>query len=130
MDLAIAHAALIAAFEKEIYHFPEHTCCFCEHLHQRKSVSVIRLSENLKNSDVWLELKLYIQSNTPDVVAKVLYMYSYCKARKIECLHIVSSMACRLFPSLRTGCVRSTEQAAYPACQVLSDNRETGYIHC
>ena len=98
MDLAIAHAALIAAFEKEIYHFPEHTCCFCEHLHQRKSMSVIRLSENLKNSDVWLELKLYIQSNTPDVAAKVLYMCSYCKARKIECHCVLNGLQTVPFP--------------------------------
>ena len=79
MDLAIAHAALIAAFEKEINDFPEHACC-CERLHQRKSVSVVRLSDDLSNSDVWSELKLYIQSNTPDVDTKVLYMCSYCKA--------------------------------------------------
>ena len=80
MDLAIAHAALIAAFEKEINDFPEHACCCCERLHQRKSVSVVRLSDDLSNSDVWSELKLYVQSNTPDVATKVLYMCSYCKA--------------------------------------------------
>ena len=80
MDLAIAHAALISAFEKEINDFPEHACCCCERLHQRKSVSVVRLSDDLNNLDVWLELKLYIQSNTPDVDTKVLYMCSYCKA--------------------------------------------------
>ena len=79
MDLAIAHAALIAAFEKEIYDFPEHACCCCERLHQRKSVSVVRLSDDFISSDVWSELKLYIQSNTPDVATKVLYMCSYCK---------------------------------------------------
>ena len=51
MDLAIAHAALIAAFEKEINDFPEHACCCCcERLHQRKSVSVVRLSDDLSNS--------------------------------------------------------------------------------
>ena len=43
-------------------------------------MSVVRLSDDLNNSDVWLELKLYIQSNTPDVDTKVLYMCSYCKA--------------------------------------------------
>ena len=80
MDLAIAHAALISAFEKEINDFPEHACCCCERLHQRKSVSVVRLSDDFKSSDVWSELKLYIQSNTPDVVTKMLYMCSYCKA--------------------------------------------------
>ena len=78
MDLAIAHAALIAAFEKNIYDFPEHACCCCEHLHQRKSVSVVRLSDDFKNFDVKSKLKLYIQSNTPDVATKVLYMCSYC----------------------------------------------------
>ena len=62
-----------------MYDFPEHACC-CERLHQRKSVSVVRLSDDFKNSDVWSELKLYIQSNTPDVATKVLYMCSYCKA--------------------------------------------------
>ena len=43
-------------------------------------MSVVRLSDDLNNSDVWSELKLYIQSNTPDVDTKVLYMCSYCKA--------------------------------------------------
>ena len=81
MDLLIAHAALIAAFKKEIYDFPEHACCCCECLHQRKLVSVVRLFDDFKNSEVWSELKLYIQSNTPDVATKVLYMCSYCKAK-------------------------------------------------
>ena len=80
MDLAIAHATWIAAFEKEINDFPEHPCCCCEGLHQRTSVSAVRLSDDFKSSDVWSELKLYIQSNTPDVDTKVLYMCSYCKA--------------------------------------------------
>ena len=49
MDLAIAHAALIAAFEKKTNDFPEHACCCCcEHLHQRKS----RLSDDFNNSDI------------------------------------------------------------------------------
>ena len=43
-------------------------------------MSVVRLSDDFKSSDVWSELKLYIQSNTPDVVTKMLYMCSYCKA--------------------------------------------------
>ena len=43
-------------------------------------MSVVRLSDDFNNSDIWSELKLYIQSNTPDVATKVLYMCSYCKA--------------------------------------------------
>ena len=75
--------AMLARTERVNRHlndFPEHAGCCCERLHQRKSVSVVRLSDDLNNSDVWSELKLYIQSNTPDVATKVLYMCSYCKA--------------------------------------------------
>ena len=42
IELAIAHATLIAAFKKEIYDSLEHGCCCCKHLHQRKAVSVVR----------------------------------------------------------------------------------------
>ena len=33
-------------------------------------------------------------------------------------------------PILPELAVRSTEQSAYPVCQVLPDNSETGCIHC
>ena len=47
MDLAIIHATLNAAFEKEINDFPEHACCCGERLHHIKPVSVVRLSDDL-----------------------------------------------------------------------------------
>ena len=37
-------------------------------------MSVVRLSDDFNNSDVWSELKLYIQSNTPDVATHVLLL--------------------------------------------------------
>ena len=46
MDLAIVHAAVIGGFEKEVNDFPLHVCVCCERLHQRKSVSVISLSDD------------------------------------------------------------------------------------
>ena len=52
MDLAIVHAAVIAGFEKEVNDFPVHVCVYCERLHQRKSVSVISLSDDFK-SKIW-----------------------------------------------------------------------------
>lgn len=58
MELALAHAALIARYEKEI-DFPEHACICCEPLHQRKSVSVVSLSDNFKFG-VWDELKVHV----------------------------------------------------------------------
>ena len=57
--LVITHAALITILEKEINDFPEHACCCCERLHQRKSVSVVRFTDDF-NSDVWTELKCFI----------------------------------------------------------------------
>ena len=80
VELAIAHAALIAGFEKEIHDFPEHVCICCERLHQRKSVSVVSLSHDF-NSEIWRELKAHILKYHPTVPGQVLYMCYYCKCR-------------------------------------------------
>ena len=45
----VTHAALITELEKEIDDFPEHVCCCCERLNQRKSISVVRLSDNFNS---------------------------------------------------------------------------------
>ena len=79
-ELAIAHAALIAGYEKEIYDFPEHACICCERLHQRKSVSVVSLSDDFK-SQIWCDLKAHVLKFPPVVSGHVLYMCHYCKTR-------------------------------------------------
>ena len=79
-ELAIAHAALIAGYEKEVYDFPEHACICCERLHQRKSVSVVSLSDDFK-SQIWRDLKAYVLKFPPVVSGRVLYMCHYCKTR-------------------------------------------------
>ena len=76
--LIFTHAALITEFKKEIDDFPEHVCCCCERLNQRKSISVVRFSDNF-NSDVWHDLKCHILKNTPNAAKQVLYMCYYCK---------------------------------------------------
>ena len=80
MELAITHAAVIAGFEKEIYDFPENVCICCERLHQRKSVSVASLSDDLK-SEIWCELKAHVLKYPSTVSGQVLYMCHYCKTR-------------------------------------------------
>ena len=77
-QLVLTHAALITELDKEINDFPEHVCCCCECLNQRKSISVVRLSDNF-NSDVWPDLKCHILKNNPDAAKQVLYMCYYCK---------------------------------------------------
>ena len=77
-QLVLTHAALITELDKEINDFPEHVCCCCDRLNQRKSISVVRLSDNF-NSDVWPDLKCHILKNNPDAAKQVLYMCYYCK---------------------------------------------------
>ena len=55
-------------------------CICCERLHQRKSVSVVSLSDVFK-SDVWDELKAHVLKDRPTVVGQVLYMCQYCKTQ-------------------------------------------------
>ena len=55
-ELLLTDALLITQLEKEIDDFPEHACCSCNQLHQRKSVTRVKLSDSLSN-EVWPRLK-------------------------------------------------------------------------
>ena len=77
-NLFITHAGIIAQLEKEINDFPEYVCCSCERLHQRKSVTVVKLSDNLGHG-VWPRLKSFILQQNPDAGDHILYMCKYCK---------------------------------------------------
>ena len=48
--------------------------------HQRKSVSVVSLSDDFK-SEIWCELKAHVLKYPPTVSGQVLYMCHYCKTR-------------------------------------------------
>ena len=76
--LLIKHAQVISDLEKEIDDDPEHACCSCERLHQRKSVTRVKLSDNL-GTEVWPALKAYISEQNPRAAHRVLYMCNYCK---------------------------------------------------
>ena len=52
IQLLTKHAQLITELEMEIDDYPEHVCCSCEYLRQRKSVTQVKLSDNLSR-DVW-----------------------------------------------------------------------------
>ena len=92
-QLLFTHAQLIARLEKEIDDFPELACCSCERLHQRKSVTRVKLSDNL-SSEVWPALKSYVLQQNPNAGNEVLYVCNYCKPliKKNRCLPAVSSM--------------------------------------
>ena len=77
-QLLIKHAQVISDLEKEIDDDPEHACCSCEHLQQRKSVTRVKLSDHL-GSKFWPDLKAFILEHNPDANEQVLYMCNYCK---------------------------------------------------
>ena len=74
-QLLITHAELITWLEKD---FPEHVCCSCQRLHQRKSVTRVKLSDDL-SSEVWPRLKSFILQQNPNAGEEVLFMCKYCK---------------------------------------------------
>ena len=78
--LLIEHAHLITQYEREIDDYPEHVCCSCECLYQRKSVTKVKLPDKLGNA-VWPRLKEFILGQCPNTnEVGTLYMCHYCKA--------------------------------------------------
>ena len=77
--LMTTYAKLMIDLDKEIDDYPEHVCCSCERLHQRKSVTLVSLSDNL-GSEVWPRLKNFITQNYPAATDQELFMCNYCKA--------------------------------------------------
>ena len=78
MKLLTKHAQLIADLEKESDDDPEHVCCSCECLYQRKSDTSQAL-DNL-SEDIWPTLKQYILELNPAAYDQTLYMCNYCKS--------------------------------------------------
>ena len=74
-SLLLTHAQLKA--DKVLDDYAEYVCCSCEQLYQRKSVSRVKLSDNLVTV-VWPTLKAYIVENNPNASSEVLYMCTYC----------------------------------------------------
>ena len=75
-ELLVDNALLIVQLQKEIDDYPEHACCSCECLHQRKAVTRVKLSENFRSeSEVWSSLKSYIAEQSPNAGDQVLYVH-------------------------------------------------------
>ena len=92
-SLLLTHAQLITDYDKVLDDHAEYVCCSCERLYQRKSVSRVKLSDNL-GTVVWPTLKAYIVENNPNASSEVLCMCTYCKPliKTSSCHHDASSM--------------------------------------
>ena len=96
--LLTTYANLMIDLDKEIDDCPEHVCCSCECLQQRKSVTIVSLSDNI-GSEVWPRLKKLITQNCPAATDQELFICKYCKTLvKKDKLpprwyHVISSLA-------------------------------------
>ena len=76
---AVDESILAVQLEKEIDDYPEHVCISCQCLYQRKSVTKVKLSDNL-SSNVWPRIKDYVLGQNPNAGKdETLYMCNYCK---------------------------------------------------
>ena len=76
------HARLIAKYEKEIFSFCDCSCCSCERLLSRKSVTKIEFSDSLvQNNTLLQQLWQHIRANNAAHDTDTFYICNYCKPR-------------------------------------------------
>ena len=75
-QLEIAHAKLIALYEKQVRDYAQHPCCSCRILFKRQYVTRVHLSDNLGR--VWSELKDFILNEDENAADQTLFMCNYC----------------------------------------------------
>ena len=81
LDLLTTYADTIVEYERAVDDYPVIPCMSCEQLYSRKSVSCVRLTDNL-DTNVWPLLKTHWENANPDAdSSEHLYMCSYCKSR-------------------------------------------------
>ena len=97
--LLTTYANLMIDLDKEIDDCPEHVCCSCECLHQRKSVTIVSLSDNI-GSEVWPRLKKFITQNCPAGTDQELFICKYCKTLVKERQVATTMVPCSFFPCL------------------------------
>ena len=66
-QLKVRHAELITSLEKKVNDYPEHACCSCERLFQRKDVTSLKKSDHKFNSGMCQRVKKRISERNPDV---------------------------------------------------------------
>ena len=76
--LQVKYATIIHDLQKELDDYPVCASRSCECLHQRKSVTRVRLGDSL-GDDMWPRLKRFLLERNPDVREDVLFMCNYCK---------------------------------------------------
>ena len=77
--LQLQHSLVISQLEKEWNDNAENVCCSCQCLFQRKSVTRVKLSDDLAHSEIWSDLKEFLLTNNPPAEGETLYMCNYCK---------------------------------------------------
>ena len=77
--LEVEFAAIIEEFYKKLKQDPEFTCCSCERLLLKKTLTHFNITAEKFNSSTWMQLKNYLLERDPDVAKKTLYICNYCR---------------------------------------------------
>ena len=71
-QLKVRHADLITSLEKKVNDYPEHACCNCECLLQRKDVTSLKNSDTKFKSGLWQHVKNHASKHNPEVCFNTL----------------------------------------------------------
>ena len=74
--LLISHADIIAELQNKFTDDAEFACCSCEHLCQRKQVSLVNFSLGKYNTDAWVRHRAHIVGNNS---TEKLYICQHCR---------------------------------------------------
>ncbi|KAL5499343.1 hypothetical protein EMCRGX_G010739 [Ephydatia muelleri] len=88
--LLISNADLIAEVQARWKDDPEFPCCSCERLHQRKQVSSVNFTHDKYHTDIWMQLRAYLDEHTLDqnYLYKNLYTLFMCMVTILKLLHL------------------------------------------
>ena len=68
--LEVEFAAIIEEFYKKLKEDPEFTCCSCERLLLKKTLTHFNVTAEKFNSSTWMQLKNYLLERDPEVAKK------------------------------------------------------------
>ena len=77
--LEVEFVEIIAEFYAKLKEDPDYTCCSCQCLLLKKTLTHFNFSTEKFNSSTWMQLKNYLMEKDPQVSKKTLYICQYCR---------------------------------------------------
>ena len=78
-QLEVKFAGIIEEFYGKLKEDPEFTCCSCERLLLKKTLTHFNFTVEKFKSSVWIQLKNYLLARDSNVATKTLYVCTHCR---------------------------------------------------